>query len=161
MPGGLQVALGLERHVAGVAGVALERDRVVHETVEVQGLVLAEGVEHGGGGVRQQDHVRLLDLLEPTDGGSVEAEPVHEGVFGQLMGRHGEVLHQAGEVAESDVDDLHSLVLHQLDDIGCSPVLHVSSSGAPVAGATDEQLRSADSLAQHRFRHRCSKVNGV
>ena len=132
--GGLQVALGLEGHVAGVAGVALERDRVVHEAVEVQGLVLAEGVDDGGGGVREQEHVRLLDLLEPADGGAVEAEAVHEGVLGQLVGRHREVLHQAGEVAESDVDDLDSLVLHQLDDFGGSAVLHVSSSVGATSG---------------------------
>ena len=132
-PGGLEVALGLQGHVAGVTGVALERDRVVHEAVEVQRLVLAEGVEDGGGGVREQDHVGLLDLLEAPDGRPVEAEPFHEGVLGQLMSRHREVLHQAGEVAEADVDDLDlpsSFI--ELNDFSGGAVLHVSSLVRPV-----------------------------
>ena len=52
MPVVPQVGLGLLGHVARVAGVGLEGDRVAHEAVDVERLVLAEGVDDGRVGVR-------------------------------------------------------------------------------------------------------------
>ena len=43
--------------------------------------------------------------------------PVLEHVLGELVRRDREVLHQAGQVAEADVDDLDVLVLQQLQDV--------------------------------------------
>jgi hypothetical protein len=37
------------------------------------------------------------------------------------------VLHEAGKVAETEVDDLDFFVLHESDDLGGGAVLHVSS----------------------------------
>ena len=135
MPVRLQVLLGFYGDVARVSRVALERDRVVHEAVEVQGLVLAEGVEDSCRGVGDEKHVRLLDLLEAADGRPVEAESLREGGLGQLMGGHGEVLHEPGQVAKSDVDDLDLLVPRQLYDFCGGALAHVSSLVRP-RGAT-------------------------
>ena len=44
-------------------------------------------------------------------------EAVLEDVLGELVRRDREVLHQPGQVAEPDVDDLDALVLDQLQDV--------------------------------------------
>jgi hypothetical protein len=72
--------------------------------------VLAERIDHRGLGIRHEEHVGLLDLLEPPDRGAVEPEPVLEHVLGQLVGRDREVLHQPGQVAEADVDHFDAFV---------------------------------------------------
>ena len=108
--GAREVVLGLLRDVARVAAVGLAGDRVLHEAVDVQRLVLRERVDHRGVGIGDQEHVRLLDLLEAADRRAVEAEAVLEDVLGQLVGRDREVLHEPGQVAEADVDDVDALV---------------------------------------------------
>ena len=75
-------------------------------------------------GIGQEDHVRLVDLLEAPDGGAVEPEALAEPVLGQPVGRDGEVLHETGEVAEPQVDDLDPFVLHEADDLGGAALLH-------------------------------------
>jgi len=124
--GGHEMVLGLLGHVAGVTAVALPRYRVPHEAVDVERLVLTEGVDHGGVGVGDQEHVRLLDLLEAPNRGAIEAVAVLEAIGRQLVGGHGEVLHEAGEVTEAEVDDLDALVLGQAQDLGRGSSLHVS-----------------------------------
>jgi hypothetical protein len=105
-----QVLLGLTGHVARVAAVGLAGDRVVHEEVDVERLVLAERVEARGRRVREQSHVGLVDRLETADRGAVEGDAVVEEVLVDRRGRDGEVLHDAGKVAEPDVDVLDTLV---------------------------------------------------
>jgi len=89
--------------------------------------VLAERIEDRRRWIRQQEHVRLLDLLEAPDRRPVEAETVDKTVLGELVRGHREVLHEAGKVTEAKVDDLDSLVLHQSDDLGSGTFLHLSS----------------------------------
>ncbi len=79
-----QVRLGLAGDVARVAGVGLAGHRVADKAVEDQRGVLRERVEDRGGGVGEQEHVRLLDLLEATDRGAVEPEPLLERVLVEL-----------------------------------------------------------------------------
>jgi hypothetical protein len=43
------------------------------------------------------------------------------------MGRHREVLHQARQVAEAEVDDLDTLLLDDAQDLSRVPFSHVSS----------------------------------
>ena len=73
-------------------------------------------------GVRDPDqqHVGFLDLLEPADRRAVEAEAVLEDVLAQLVRGNREVLHEAGKVAEPDVDDLDAFVREQLEDVARS-----------------------------------------
>ena len=77
--GRLHVLLGLLGDVARVTAVALDRERVGDEAVEHQRLAGPERIDVGRRRVREQDHVRLLDLLEPPDRRAVEAVPVLEG----------------------------------------------------------------------------------
>ena len=87
--------------------------------------MLAERVDDDGVRIRHQEHVGLLDLLEAPDRGTVEPESVDETRLGQLVRRHREVLHEAGKIAETKVDDLDPFVSHEPDDLGSSAVLHV------------------------------------
>jgi len=115
-PGGRDVLLGLARDVARVAAVGLARDRVVHEEVDVERLVLAERVEHRGRRVGEQGHVGLVDRLEAPDGRAVERDAVLQDVGGR-GGRYGQVLHHAGKVAEADVEILDLLVRDELENL--------------------------------------------
>ena len=118
-----QVLGRLARHEARVAAVGLAGERVVHEAVDRQRLPGAEGVDERGVGVGDQDHVRLLDLLEAADRRPVEADALVEQLGRELAGRHREVLHQARQVAEADVDDLDALVGDQAEHlVGCALV---------------------------------------
>jgi hypothetical protein len=123
--GGLQVVLRLLGHVPRVAGVVLEGERVGDVGVDHQRLAGPERVDVGGRRVREQDHVRLLDLLEPPDRRAVEAVAVLEGALLQSGRRHGDVLHDAGQVAEPVVDELDSLVVDERQHFGRCALLHV------------------------------------
>jgi hypothetical protein len=115
--GALEILLGLGGHVARVAGVGLAGDRVPDEAVEDQGRVGPERVEDRRARVGDQDHVRLLDLLEPADRGTVEAVALLEPLLGQLVGRDREVLHQPGQVGEAEVHDLDLGVPDQVENV--------------------------------------------
>ncbi len=126
MPVPLEVLLRLLGDVARVAAVGLAGDRVLHEAVDVHRRVLAERVHDRGRRVGHQDHVGFLDLLEPADRGSVEAEAVDERVrFSSCEGTR-EVLHEAWQVAEPQVDELDALVLDLLQDVFGGPHRAVS-----------------------------------
>ncbi len=101
-----QVGLGLLRDVARVAAVGLAGQRVVDEESQVQRLLGAERVKDGRRGVGQQQHVRFVDGLEPADRRTVEAEAVGEDLLVEGFNGHGEVLHDAGQIAEAHVDGL-------------------------------------------------------
>ena len=79
--------------------------------------MLAERVEYGRGGVRQKEHVRLVDLLESADRGTVEHQPVGENLRVERLDRHGEVLHSPRQVTEPDVDELHLVVADELQNL--------------------------------------------
>ena len=128
MPVDFRYSSAFLRDVAGIAGVGLPGDRVADEAVEDERLVLQERVDHGGVRIRHQDHVRLLDLLEAADRRAVEPVALLEGVRRELVGGDREVLHQAREVAEAEVDDLDPLALDDPEDVCRCPVSHVSSS---------------------------------
>ena len=115
-------------------------DRVVDEAVDVEGLVLPEGVDHRRRRVGQEDHVGFLDLLEPPDRGAVEAEALGEHVVGQFMRRSGEVLHHAREVTEADIDDLDALVLDEAEHIGLGSLCHRSASPLRTTAVTADRM---------------------
>ncbi len=122
--GGGEVGLGLLGDVARVAAVGLAGHRVLDEEVDVEVLLLAERVEPGGGEVGDQGHVGLVDGLEAADRRAVE----HQGL-GRVERRrgYGEVLQNAWQVAEADIDELHVVVLDELLHFG-GVVEHPSSS---------------------------------
>ncbi len=112
-----QVVLRLAGHVARVARVRLAGERVVHEEVEVQRLGGAERVDARGLGVGQQHHVGLVDRLEAAHRRAVERQAVLEHALVERRRRDREVLDDAGQIAEPDVDVLDFLVLDLLDDV--------------------------------------------
>ena len=67
--------------------------------------------------VRQQQHVRLVDLLEAADRRAVEHQAVAEDLLVEGLRGHREVLHGPGQVAEPDVDELHPLGLDEPQDL--------------------------------------------
>ncbi len=127
MPVDFRCLLRLARDVARVARVGLEGDRVVDEAVDIEGLVIAERVDHRGRRVRQEDHVGLVDLLEAADRRSVEAVSLAHRILGQLVNRNRKVLHETGQIAEPEIDDLHTLVSCEPDDFRCRELLHTAS----------------------------------
>ena len=115
--GGGEVLLGLLRHVARVAGERLVGERVVDEELHVQRRHVAERVAVRGGGVREQDHVRLVDGGEASDGGAVERHSSLRCLFVEGRRGQGEMVLRAGDVGEADVEEFDSLVLDVLDDV--------------------------------------------
>ena len=65
--GGAQVLLRLLGDVARVAAVGLLGEGVEDVAGNGEGGYGAGGIDAGGGGIRNEDHVRFLDLLEAAD----------------------------------------------------------------------------------------------
>jgi len=93
--------------VTGVLDVADEHDRR-HR---------GERIHLGRRRVRDQQHVRLVDRLEAADRGAVKAKPILEDALAQLGHGNREVLPQAGQVDEAEIDDLGAFLLSQLEDV--------------------------------------------
>jgi hypothetical protein len=120
----LQVGLSLLGDVAGVTAVALTGHRVGDEAVDDRRLPLHERVDVDGVRVGDQDHVGFLDLLEPTHRGAVEAVTVGEVVLAQDRRRDRDVLHDARQVREAEVDELAAFVLDEGEDFFGGAFLH-------------------------------------
>ena len=69
-------------------------------------MSLAERVDEERVRLRDEQHVGLVDRLPAADARAVEADAVLEDVLVEHLGRDGEVLPQAGEVHEAEVDGL-------------------------------------------------------
>ena len=104
--GALEIGRGLAGDVARIAAVVLAGDRVLDVADHRQGLDRAERVEDGGFGLRDDEHVALVDPLPAADAGAVEAQAVLEDVLVELVDGNGEVLPEAGEVHEAEIDRL-------------------------------------------------------
>ena len=132
--------------------------------------MLAERIDDRGVGVRDQEHVRLLDLLEPSDRRTVEPVAVLEAVFRQLMDRHREVLHDARKVTEAQIDKLDPAALGEIEDLFRRAALHWNSILRQLSVAGHGSLRTCaarglvgarSEARRRRFRDRCSTVTGM
>ena len=65
--------------------------------------------------VRHEEHVALVDRLEPANAGAVEPEALGEAIHLELSERQTEVLPRTREIDEADVDDLDAFLLRALD----------------------------------------------
>ena len=108
---------GLLRDVAGVARVRLARDRIEDVADQVERLHLEDRVDERRGRVRDQEHVALVDVLEPSDRRAIEPDAVAEEPLGELLDGDRKVLPRAGHVDEAQVDDLDLLVFRELQDL--------------------------------------------
>jgi hypothetical protein len=115
--GRAQVGLRLPGNVAGIARVTFLSYGVGDKAVDLERGHLAERVHHRGRWIRHQQHVGFMDRLKATDRGAVEAVARQEAFLRELLDRNGEVLHQPGEVAESQVDDLDATLLCECQDV--------------------------------------------
>ena len=116
-PGAAQVILRLTGDVARVPGVRRPGQRIMHEEGQVQRLARAERVKVPGRRVRQQLHIRLVDLLEPPDRRPVEHQAVSEDPRPERRRRHREMLHRPRQVTKPDVDELHVLLRDETEDL--------------------------------------------
>ncbi len=116
-PGGLEVLLGLERDEAGIAGVGLQRNRVVDVAGERERGHREHRIHEGRRHVREQQHVALVDGLEAADGRAVEAQafPDHRFVEGGSGNR--KVLPGPRQIAELHVHNLNVLLLDQVQHL--------------------------------------------
>jgi hypothetical protein len=115
--GALEVRLGTGGDLPRVAAVGLVGEGVHDRVRDDERLRRAVGVHVGGGRVRDQLHVGLVDRLEAADRRAVEHLAVLEGVGVERGRRQREVLHDAGQVAEADVDELDALLGDVLEDV--------------------------------------------
>src|SRR3990172_1564819 len=91
---GLEIRLGLLRDVPWVPRVHLSGHRVHDVADQHHRRLSSEGVHGRRGRIRDQKHVRLVNLLEAPDGGAIEPDSVGEKLLSQLAYWNGEVLPQ-------------------------------------------------------------------
>src|SRR5581483_2108080 len=106
-----QVHLGLARNVARIAVVALLRDGINHVGHHHQGRYFRKWIQHECCRIGNEQHVALVDRCPSTDGGSVHAEAVLEGLFGQLVDGIRDVVPKSGQIGEPQVEQLNSVLL--------------------------------------------------
>src|SRR5690625_1898516 len=93
-----------------VTAVGLAGQRILHKAVENQGLMLTERIHHRGRGVRYQQHIGFLDVLESSNRGPVEPEPLRERILTDDLRGQRVVLHEPRKVAEAEIDELDTFV---------------------------------------------------
>ena len=117
-PGGLDVGFGFASHIARIAFVGLEGDRVVDVTGEDECRDVSNRINEGGFGIGHQEHVRFVDLLKAADGGTVEWQSFREKLFIEAAHGDREVLPGAGHINEAHVHQFY--VFAQLEYISYS-----------------------------------------
>ena len=133
--GGFEIGLGALCQGARVALVALHGHRFDDVAAQVDRGFFVEGIDDGGGGVRHQNHVRLIDALPAGDGRTVEHLAVLEKALVHQARRNGDVVFLANRVGKAEIGELRFFFLDQFQNIGGSHVrpreLMVWSGPAP------------------------------
>ncbi len=111
-----QEGLRLLADIAWIARVGLAGDRIDHVAADAECRHPQDGVDDRGRGVRDQQHIALMDVLEPANARAIEADTLAEEVLAQLLDRDGEVLPGPDQVDELEIDDLQPLLVGQFDD---------------------------------------------
>ena len=107
----LEIRFGLAGDEARVAIVALARDRIDDVADHAQRRDLEERIDVGRLGVGHQQHVAFVDRSPAANRRAVEAEAFLEGVLVQLGDGIRNVLGEARQIGETQVDLLGSLFL--------------------------------------------------
>ena len=100
----LEVEFGLLGDPAGIAIVVLPGDRVDDIGGHDQRRHFGERIHDSGRAVRNQKHVALIDRRPSADARSVDAEAFFEGIFRELADRVRDVLVQARQIGEAQVE---------------------------------------------------------
>ena len=115
--GGLEIGLGALAERARIALVALHGGGLDDVAADVDRGLLEERIDHRGGRVEREDHVRLVDALPTRDGRAVEHLAVAKQFFIDEVRGNRYVLFFAARVGETEIGVLDLLVLDQLDYI--------------------------------------------
>ena len=113
----LDVRFGLLGDVARVTRVPLAGRGILHVADQHQRRHGGERIHLRRRRVGDQQHVGLVDRLESADRRAVEPEAILEDVLPQLRHRDREVLPEAGEIDEAQVDDPGAFLLGHLEDV--------------------------------------------
>src|SRR5205823_15066032 len=97
----LQVLLRLLGDEARVSGVGLPGDRVDDIADQKKRLVRKDRIDRRRVWVRHEEHVALIDRLEPADARAVKSKPFLEAVDLQLAQRQAEVLPRPRKVDDT------------------------------------------------------------
>src|SRR5262249_45711627 len=109
------VLFGLLRHITRIAGVIAASYRIFNIADQHQRRMLSKWIYLRRSGIREQQHVRLIDRLESADRGSIEANAFSEKVLGQFAGRNREMLPRPRQVNEPQIYDLDPLLFSSLN----------------------------------------------
>src|SRR6185312_81303 len=130
--GVLQIELSLFGNPAGIALVVLPGERIAYVANHDERRGFHERVYESGCGVGDQQHVALVDGGPSADAGSVDAKAFSEGGLADFAHRVRDVVLEAGDVGEADVDLTSSVffrVLHYL----CWCHVLTAHNGGPLA----------------------------
>src|SRR5207245_10114714 len=103
-------------HVARVPAVGLSGNRVEDVADQAQRRYAQDRIHDCRGGIRDQQYVTFMDVLEAADAGPVESDAVAEEAGRQLPDRDRKMLPGADQVDELQVDDLQTLLVGQVDN---------------------------------------------
>ena len=115
-PGAFQISLGLSGYRAPIAGIRLTGGGFVYVAEQDQSGLGREGIEHGGGGIRHQQHVGFVDILPSSDGRPVELDAFLKCVLVDGFHGLGRVLPLAARVGEAQIHIFDILFLYEIQD---------------------------------------------
>jgi len=116
----LQIRLGLQCDVAGIAGIFFLGDRVHNVTNQAQGLRFGERVHDSGGGIGNHQHITGMNGLPAADTGAVKSQPLLKHALLQLTDGYREMLPRPQKVHEFQIHHLGAVLLCKTDYLfGC------------------------------------------
>src|SRR5215471_10430550 len=115
-PAIIQVHFGLAGDPAWITLVVLARDGIDHVAGHYQSANLAERIDEGSVGVGNEQHVALVDGGPSADARSINPEARFKRIFGELADGIGNVLLEAGQISEAQIDLVSFLLSGKLQN---------------------------------------------
>ena len=109
--GRFEVSLGALGDRTRAADVTLAGRRFDDIAADDEGFLFEERIHDGGGWVRHEDHVGLIDALPTGDGRTIEHLAFFEEFVVAFARRHGEMLFLALGIRKPDIDEFNFFVL--------------------------------------------------
>jgi hypothetical protein len=114
---GLQIRLRTLAQRARIALITLHRGRLDHIAAQVHRGVFKKRIDHRGGRIGQQNHVRLVDPLPPRNRGAVEHLALDKELLRHVARRNAHVLLLAPGVGEPQISPLDLFFFDHLHHI--------------------------------------------
>src|SRR5690606_15795891 len=93
----------LASHVTRIARIVLASDGILHVADHHNRLELGERIDEGRVGLRQEQHVALVNRLPATNARAVEPEAILEQVLGELGNGDAEMLPYARKIHKAEI----------------------------------------------------------